>query len=177
MMLRMFFYLFLLTAIPFKTVLAQDKKENGKSKKEGHDDEEEPYCLEVSGTLYNDKKTLNKLDIVIYCDGKVDDNYNTAQENVFKAGFKKNKLYTLVIKKTGMLPLVIIVSTQMPPVKKEKFHRFFFETEMKPIKNNFNPEYTDYPAAYIRYIPSETAFNISQNYNTFIKTALKSQKE
>ncbi len=145
------------------------------------DEEEEllkdPYCLEVSGQILQGSNVLTRLDVIVYCDGKVMDQYNTINEKTFKAGFKRNRLYTLVIKKAGYIPLVVIVNTTMPQQKKETLNRFYFETTLKSVKNNLNPEYTDHPAAYLSYLQGEKAFNLSTAYNTFIKDKLTLKKK
>ncbi len=172
MLTRIFLYFFLFFLISTTNAYSLVKPIPTDTVKKPKKDEF--FCLEVRGTLTYQEKKLDKLDVLVYCDGEIVDQYNTEDDKSFSVGFFKGRDYSLVIKKQGYVPVVIMVSTEIKKKEEEdKLYRFYFETDMKPLKNNLNKNYTDYPAACLRFYTKEDAFNISEKYNRFIKAALK----
>ena len=133
------------------------------------------FCLEVRGNLFHGDEKLDSLDVTVYKDGEIIDKYNTEGEKLISVGFFHDMNYSLVIKRKGFVPLLIIINTDIKNFDEEedKLYRFYFDTNMIPENNELNHDFLDYPAAYLRYSAKEDAFNISDKYNRFIKSSLK----
>ena len=129
-------------------------------------------CVEVNGFLVYDGKKLEDIEVIIYESGKEVKRLKTQGKKNIKFTLPKNHFYSVVLKKEGFLDAVFIISTELPKVITECGFSFDFEYDMIPDNHSLNKEYTDYPAAVVKYSKSTEGFDISTKYNSHIKKLL-----
>ncbi len=137
---------------------------------------EDKICLEINGTLTFNGKKLDGLEVFVYSDGEAMDAMASEVNSKLSIKFIQGRFYSLVIKKKGFVPALIIVSTQIPKeVELRQMYNLNFEYEMIPEDNHLNKEFTDYPAATISYRKAENKFTISETYNNYIRKSLENK--
>jgi hypothetical protein len=124
-------------------------------------------CLEVKGNVLSKNKKLDKLQVILYENGKEVKKFENAK-CPFKLDLPRNHYYSLEIKKEGFLPAVVMIDTEVPKGKECNYH-FQFDYEMIAEQNTYNKDYVDFPAAIVKYVKKTDEFLISDKYNTHIK--------
>lgn len=128
-------------------------------------------CLEIKGFLLDAKdKKLDKVKVTVMENGKEISSVET--KCPFKLTFPRDHYYSLVVTKEGYLPAVIMIDTSVPKAHEDCGFHFEFHYNMVPEVNSYNKEYTDFPAALVKYAKSGEEFVISEKYNTHIKALI-----
>lgn len=129
-------------------------------------------CLNITGTMTADGKKLADLEVSLMSDGKVVEEFVSKGTKDIKFKLIRDKEYTLVVKKEGFVPALIVISTQLPKTVTEYNYHVEFEYDMIPQQNRLNKEYLDYPAAYVMYYKTRDEFAVSKKYVSHIKKCL-----
>lgn len=128
-------------------------------------------CLEVSGKVLNIKHGENyfyKVDLI--SNGVVIDSLLINQKNGFKFNLAKNRVYGIKITKTGFLPRIISINTDLPDLSAGYF-RFQFDTKLIKEKEaeNLNKDALDFPIAVISFSNALNCFYYNEDYTSYIK--------
>lgn len=123
--------------------------------------------IEINSSILVNDKSEGDYSILIYADGTLKDSIYCKKTKGIIISLEKNKLYSLVFKKTNFKNKLVVVNTNIPAGLRELNEEpFVLQIEMNSAVND-KSELEDYPIAVLSLSKKEKSLVASESYHKF----------
>lgn len=124
-------------------------------------------AIEINSSILVNDKSEGDYSILIYIDGTLKDSIYSKKSKGIIVSLEKNKLYSLVFKKSNFKNKLVLVNTNIPAGLRELNEEpFVLQIEMNSTLND-KSELEDYPIAILSLSKKEKSLVASESYHKF----------